>query len=150
MPSEADEMTSPTHRYENLETADIFLLFRYELYVLCGLERQEPDENSCCVFNFSTSCLLPILSLLILTWNEGRSLDFSALSLASFPQPSLSRVFRVSYVLQKLQWNPISKFGNFTAISSLHLKLFKPSTIITTKEQGIEEAANLSKVTWLE
>jgi hypothetical protein len=56
----------------------------------------------------------------------------------------------VSYVLQKLQWNPISKFGNSTAISSLHLKLFKPSTIITTREQGIEEAANLSKVTWLE
>jgi len=150
MPSDADEITSPTHRYDNLETADIFLPFRYELYVLCGLERQEPDQSSCCFFNFSTSCLLPILSLLILTWNEGRSLDFSAFSLASFPQPSLSRVFRVSYVLQKLQWNPISKFGNFTAISSLHLKLFKPSTIITTKEQGIEVAASLSKVTWLE
>jgi len=143
-------MTLPTHRYENLETTDIFLPFRYELYVLCGLERQEPDQSSCCVFNFSTSCLLPILSLLILTWNEGRSLDCSTLSLASLPQPSLSRVFRVSYVLQKLQWNPISKFGNFTAISSLHLKLFKPSTIITTKEQGTEVAASLSQVTWLE
>jgi hypothetical protein len=51
-------------------------------------------------------------------------------------------------VLQKLQWNSISKFGNFTAISPPHLKLFKPYTI-NRNEKDTEVVASPFKITWL-
>jgi len=124
MPSDEDEMALPKYRYENLETTDIFLLFRYELYVLCGLERQERDQSSCCVFNFSTSCLLPILSLLILTWNEGRSLDFSTLSLASFPP-----AFIIGSIQGVLCAAKIAMESNFK-VWKLHCHLFPTSKTI--------------------
>jgi hypothetical protein len=63
-------------------------------------------------------------------------------------QHSLSGVVSVSYVLQKLQWNPISKFGNFTTISFPDLKLFK-AYIINTTGNRVEVTAIPFKITWL-
>jgi hypothetical protein len=124
MSIDEEEITSHSHRCENFETKDIVLPFRYVFYALGGLQRQEPDQSFCCVFNFSTSCLLPILSLLILTRNEGRSLDFSA---------PLTRLFPPAFIIESIQGvlcaAKIAMESNFK-VWKLHCHLFPTSKTI--------------------